>query len=621
MTFATTITEQANRIADTHFSGLQRRIVNVYGGVGLGKSTLLASLREVLKARGELPVLVSPTIAEIDTAAEAIVQIFDGLDSYGLLGDAREMVKDPSRPFQDKVDIASEVIRNNSDRVVLLCDELDEWAIRSKQDQLYYVRENSHSRSLAHQVRNEFDCAKVIAERYYLPGEPEFAPINLKPASAYDSQWDLTPFSNELAYLLLHPPFLKSKQSFLKLRLLSALHSLGDNEVFMDWSDDNVLAIHFVKFFRIHYAKTPLLNLVAKLALVRGEISEKLLEHLGINRGLSDLDQQLIHHAFLSSIGSNVFSMHPLLRSVIANAGLLTPQETMRAHAQIAEFQMDYLDALRTQNRAALLVEYRGYDQCAKAGMASIERVSHFFVAQLHVWGRCLSRDLKLHERAAEVFGLAIKEDSRDDYGHHYKAYNLDYIAKDEQASELHYRTAVELNPLHPWYWSRWINFLITTGRMKEARDEWVIAGNALSAPDNCEDETFYHLHFWVAQLLVHRAQLDFARQILDEVPDRVRKNQSQFIELYQLLNVLLIARDERAVFPAYIVPDDYWSVYPHLGQPIQWNGQSLTSFFSARVEEWRETEVDLVVGKQEDGDIRYGQVTFTHEELSLIHI
>lgn len=614
MTFANSISEQANEIAVNHFSGQQSCVVKVYGGVGLGKSSLLGSLKTVLRDRGKMPIVVSPTFAEVDTAAEAIVQIFDGLDSFGLLGDEHESVKDPSRPFQDKVEIASRIIDQHSDTVVLLCDEPNEWAIRSKRDQLFYVRDNKHSRSLSNQVRTDFRCAKVLAERYP-EDKSEDALIYLRPASSNIAASEITDFSDELEFLQSHNPGLKDERSFFRLRLLAALRAAGDDSGNVVWSNDNLLAAYFVKFLKDQQLTDKLLQFAAKLALVRGEISEDLLMHLGINQGLSDLEQRLIRQGFLSAAGVGVFSMHPLLKSAISSAMLLTPAATMQSHARIAQFHESQLNSLRSSNKAALLAEYRGYDQNARAGLASIERVSHFFVSQLHVWGRCLSRDLKQHEQAAQVFDIAIGEDPLDDYGHHYKAYNLDYIAKDENASETHYCKAIELNARHPWYWSRWINFLITTGRMKEARQEWTFAGNALSSPDNCDDETFSNLHFWIAQLLVHRAQLDFASQIMDEVPDHVRKAEAQFVELDQLLESLKIARDERAVFPAYIDPQDYWSEYPHLRQPIQWQGKSLTEFFSARVEKWKDDTVDLVVGKRENEEVRYGAFTFTHEE------
>lgn len=614
MEFTKSITGQASRIVDGHFSGWQLRTVNIWGRPGQGKTTLLSALIPILQDRKKIPILVSPTCAELDTASEALIQIFDGLESYGLVNNEFGKVRNPKLRFHDKVDIAQNIIKKNRKNVVLLVDEPNEWAIRSKEDPLYYVGENKQSRSLAQQMRTGFDCAKVIVERS-LNTSLDVGWTQLDDANAVNEPSEITSFADELSRILFAKPALKRERSFLGLRLLSALQSLGDDSYLQPWPNEFVLANHFFEIVTFTRSNTQLVKLLCKLALVRGEISESMLNSLGINAGLPEVDQRLVREAFLTSCGNDSYSMHPLLKNVISNSGMLSLSETNRAHEQIADFHLEHLESLRRQHRQALLVEYRGFDQFAKAGFASIDRVSHFFVSQLHVWGRCLSRDLRQYREAADIFERAVQEDPLDDYGHHYKAYNLDYIAMDEQATERHYRLAVELNPLHPWYWSRWINFLITTGRMNEACEEWRNAGSALSAPDNCEEAIFRHLHFWVAQLLVQRAQLDFAKQILNEVPNSVRKSLSQFAELDRLLESLFIARDERAVFPAYISPSEYWSDYPHLRQPFQWNNAGLTSFYSARVEHWREAEVDLVVGVKEGDEVRYGLFSFTHDE------
>ena len=55
--------------------------------------------------------------------------------------------------------------------------------------------------------------------------------------------------------------------------------------------------------------------------------------------------------------------------------------------------------------------------------------------------------------------------DLTDDYAHHYRAFNLDWIAEDQPTIESEYQRAIELNPRHPWWHSRWINYLITVGK------------------------------------------------------------------------------------------------------------------------------------------------------------
>ena len=48
---------------------------------------------------------------------------------------------------------------------------------------------------------------------------------------------------------------------------------------------------------------------------------------------------------------------------------------------------------------------------------------------------------------------------------HHYRAFNLDWIAEDQPTIEGEYQRAIDLNPRHPWWHSRWINYLITVGK------------------------------------------------------------------------------------------------------------------------------------------------------------
>ena len=70
---------------------------------------------------------------------------------------------------------------------------------------------------------------------------------------------------------------------------------------------------------------------------------------------------------------------------------------------------------------------------------------------------------------------------------------------------------------------SRWINFLITRGRIPEAHAAWNAAIDALGLPDQDADPRVYEsLHLWVARLLVHRGQIDFAEKILRGIPPEV---------------------------------------------------------------------------------------------------
>src|SRR5207244_2489950 len=122
-----------------------------------------------------------------------------------------------------------------------------------------------------------------------------------------------------------------------------------------------------------------------------------------------------------------------------------------------------------------------------------IETTKPFFVEQLHIHGRVLSRDLKNYAAAARVFARAIELDDADDYAHHYLAFNTDRLAGDTALVEREYHKAIQLNPTHAWWWSRWINFLITVGRMSDARREWSVAIDELRATDGWERASVFH--------------------------------------------------------------------------------------------------------------------------------
>ena len=59
------------------------------------------------------------------------------------------------------------------------------------------------------------------------------------------------------------------------------------------------------------------------------------------------------------------------------------------------------------------------------------------FVEQLDEIGRTLSYWHHEHRRAVNVFRLAVQLDPEHAYGHHYLAYNLDWLAEDAEESNL----------------------------------------------------------------------------------------------------------------------------------------------------------------------------------------
>jgi len=207
------------------------------------------------------------------------------------------------------------------------------------------------------------------------------------------------------------------------------------------------------------------------------------------------------------------------------------------------------------------------------------------------------------------VFRQAIRWDDRNHYAHHYLAYNIDWLATDPALAESEYRRAIQLNPEHPWWWSRWINFLITLGRAREAREEWARAVEALQLVAGEGPETVYQsLHLSVARLLIHRAQLDFADAVLHETPVSLRRNDRRFGALDNLLAALREAERARSLFPLKVTFNDRWTDKPHLDFPRK---QDIVKWFPAQVDAVSDETIRLVMGKlADDGQrVEYGHV------------
>ncbi len=173
------------------------------------------------------------------------------------------------------------------------------------------------------------------------------------------------------------------------------------------------------------------------------------------------------------------------------------------------------------------------------------------FVEQLHEVGRVLSQVHGDQRRAAELFRLALQFDPEHPYSHHYLAFNLDWLAEAADEVETHYQAAIRLQPTHPWSWSRWISYLATRGRFREAKSAWRQARDALCvSEDGSPDWIFLSLHQWVARWLLHWSELDFAEEVLSSIPRDLARNDASIQALFNLYAALRQAQRGVSVFP-----------------------------------------------------------------------
>jgi hypothetical protein len=145
-------------------------------------------------------------------------------------------------------------------------------------------------------------------------------------------------------------------------------------------------------------------------------------------------------------------------------------------------------------------------------------------------------------------------------------AFCIDGLAVNRELAEGYYRLATLVEPKNPEYMAYLVCFLITLGRIKEAKLEWE---KYMSLSDK-KRSVFMILHTKVMTLLLHRAQLDWAREIFETVPEEIKKEKT-FLSLKNMLYALLAAQREMCVFPINIHCDDWWKG-PHLAPKMKYD-------------------------------------------------
>lgn len=265
-----------------------------------------------------------------------------------------------------------------------------------------------------------------------------------------------------------------------------------------------------------------------------------------------------------------------LARTAREQLQTLRPTELRQAHLAAVHFHdqefrarsivrmAEAPDGLRATTRHEMEIVHHLTE--AGDAQAVLERAV-FFVEQYDKLGKTLStrgvyaKKRALVELAVQAYDRALVYDPADAYAHHYRAYNLDILAEDPAPVEEAYRQALALRPDHVWHHGRFILFLVTCGRPREAHDAWE---DALRALDGLRGHAwlFRELHRPIARLLLHRGRLDFAKEVLDDVPARL--GDTWLEPTHMLLAQLEEAEADQLVFPASIPAARRWEG-PHL--------------------------------------------------------
>lgn len=597
--------ERVDSLTDQLVQAKKGEILPIHGATGRGKTRLLRDVAARLESRGSIPLYLSPPQGEEDTAGAALAAAADMLKAHRLLNGETAGLRDLRVPRERKIEIILGGIGKASNSVVLLLDEPASWVAG-----VSCGESSEAARGFALQVRQ--DLATKSGCRVVYTGRDFGIPIEKEPYYL-PRAWN----ESDLPSLLInHPAWREMTRSLggafteqktpLLCRMLTMLSIVATPADAIEAARTSLGATEIAHRLAQHCKDHPrLLRAWACLALARKPIDNVLYKSFA-----NDLDDDLrfVAEELLLTRIEEGYDLHPLLAQSIEPRAVLGAE--YRGVQEL--YTRHYL-----RNDLSLADSTEAFFHATEVGDDHLVRQTQpFFVEQLHLRGRGLSRQKK-HLEAADIFRQAADLDPSDDYARHYRAFNLDWIAEDQRTIEDEYQKALDLNPRHPWWHSRWINYLITVGKTTEARAAFENASEDLQELTESRPEYVYRsLHLWVAALLLHRAQLGFARQVLDCVPREVRREHRGFVALEEQLTALEEARRGRGVFPLSVPASQHWRALPHLNFPPQAEGKELRTWYPARVEAVTEREIALVVGKPPENDTppTYGKIDLSIE-------
>ncbi len=533
-----------------------------------GKSTALRLVAERLRAAGLLPVLVDPPRRSLDAGPVALVQAAVGLSNGGD-GMLQLLTKEAS--WVEKLSLVLERVEREAERVVILCDEPFHGASHKRGDAYSWHAEEAFRSLLAVACRRivagmlpRGATALVRGHRHHLERRSDPLPW-LEDAEAWGV---LAPEAAGLALAIESGP---KDRSPLEVRLLVAVAAVRSVEDAVRLQkgglDRRGIAEELAKSLGGFEPRRAFLRRAwQRLCVVRRPVANDFLGRL-VGDPPDERAGAVLWTCLLDSQDGASMIHWTLRRDAAEFLDPLPPEELQAVHRALARFYADRFEQQGGQAFALLDEMEAFYHATQAADQDLMSRLRAYFSDQLDLWGRTLSQEFRMYREAASVFERALSWDPDDDYAHHYLAFNLDILADLDRLQDIeeHYQRAIELREDHLWWHSRWVSYLITRGRIREARLAWNEALDALELPDpDAEDWVYENLHLWVARLLVHRGRLEFAEEVLRGIPRRVLEQSPGLAAVARRHRALLEARRGRVVFPLSVPPERWWSG-PHV--------------------------------------------------------
>lgn len=592
-----------------------RALWQLDGPATTGKSVCLTRIAEKLAGDGALkPIVVAPPAHHLDAGPAALADVAMGLGSHGLLNGELQSWSESVGRWSERIASVQEWVSDNCDDVVLLCDAPRSWGANRADDDFFRDRGFAAAFGLT-----SLHCRRVVAGGLPIPVEPQRR-VELSTPSL-DLSWlrqeqawgTLAPAATALAdstFLEQHPP------TPLQVRLLVAAIFLSSISTVAKWWKghdrwETRSLVQRVAELMQQDGHRPLWDTWLRLSITRRPFDHEVFEKL-MRANAPEQERDIARHCLL--FGEETLRMHDELK-LCAVRWRREHHSARRLKDLVAKTNLTLFNVHRARferfqtahSSFALGESMEAYHFASVIGQEDLlKQVKPAFVDQLDALGWSLSYERRKYADAARAFEQALIWDEMDDYAHQYLAYNLDRIGRRLEDVELHFRRAVELNSMHPWWRSRLITFLVGRGRLAEAREAWEDALLELGLGESdASVGTYEHLHCWVAGSLINAGEIVFAREVLDAVPPWARAQIDIWDGLSRRADAMLQLGRGDAVVPSWRLLPQWWEEGPALLQHRLGVGKELVRWLAGRVVDKDENGIHLraALVERDDGE------------------
>ncbi len=587
----------------------EHALVRLGGGVGTGRTTTLAMTPEPIRAKGLVPIVLPNEQSEFDTGASILARFADQVPASFLSDLDLSLLSSAKTLWQSKFSHVSEFINRHADEFVLLCDEPHYW---SRLERTAQDVEGSDAIRFSDWLFREAKCRRIVTGdipsglAYIKTHSPKF---ELKPIELLRNTHSWGTASSIAESISKSSIGGIDYKSVMEVRLSVAIAWLISPEVAVRALQLSSSASSLLTSFLDNLEASAggneryqlICNALSRMTIGRCRWTDNLLQSLCPK--LSELDRGVLVNS-LCEEWDDGFNLHPLVRYEILSRAAdrssldrrslwrLRPDEHVAVHTQLFKL----VESTNSGESLADDLEYLTHWSLSADRTITPDNNRIHFVEQLHEIGYALSYRHRQHYKAVEVYRLALGFDDTNARSHHYLAFNLDWNAEEQDRVEFHYSKAIEYNPQHPWYHSRWISYLVTRGRNKESRQAFRSANELIPISGNSPQYVFMGLHRWIARWMLHWGELAMAKDVLDSIPSEHRSEKS-IQRLYDLLAALRMAEEGIAVFPLSVPKSRWWQPLGHTGLPIELNGK-LLNWYPARINDIAGGVAYLSVGK-----------------------